>query len=45
MDPSPTHFFLKQSDLVVMGLTRSPLLDEATENDEVILTDGATKHH
>ena len=31
--------------IYMMGLTRSPLLDEAIENDKVTLIDGATKHH
>ena len=29
----------------MMGLTRPHLLDEAIENDEVILTDEETNHH
>ena len=29
----------------MMGLTRPYLLDEAIENDEVILTDEETNHH
>ena len=44
MEPVSTKI-ANDSKRKVMGLMRSPLLDKATEKDEVTLTDGATKHH